>query len=134
GLVEPREHVEKRGLAGAVGANDRNDRLGRDVDRNIVDRNKPSELLHHVLCREDRRPEGRVRRCWRLDRHSGSSSSVAPIPSTSSIRLRRSGSSPCGRSTITITSRKPKMLTWRSVRLKLSPKSPGSELRTSGIR
>ena len=44
-LVEPGEHVEEGRLAGAVRADDRDDRLRRDVDRHVADRQQAAEHL-----------------------------------------------------------------------------------------
>ena len=45
GLVEARDHVEQRGLAGAVGADDRDDAALGDVDRHVLDCGDAAEAL-----------------------------------------------------------------------------------------
>ena len=55
-LVEARQAVEESGLAGAVGADQSDDAIGRDVKRNIVERDDPPEAhpdlvyLQQCLC------------------------------------------------------------------------------------
>ena len=136
-LVQPGEHVEERGLAGAVGPDDRDDRATRDVERDVGPR-PPARRTPCVTSRRcmigDRAPARGP--ATRRSRHRLSRLDAAQLcrarparsrrsrPVSSSFR-RRSGNRPCGRSTITITSRKPKMPSCRSVRLKLSPKLPG---------
>ena len=133
--VEAGEHVEERGLARAVRPDDRDDRLLRDrrsrrrrppsgrrtpSSTDSVSRTAPScssrlsgsrpalrrSCPHLVegLGLARRRRRCRRRRC----------------PPSSSLRLR-SGSRPSGRSTIMITSRKPKIPKLSSVRSKSSP-------------
>ena len=51
-LVEAGDHVEQRGLAGAVGADDRDDAALGDVDRHAVDGGDAAEVLGHVRNRE----------------------------------------------------------------------------------
>ena len=41
------DHVEERRLAGAVGADERDDRAARDVEVDVVDRQQPAEPLGH---------------------------------------------------------------------------------------
>src|SRR5205807_2277396 len=53
-LVKTCEHVEERRLSGAVWTNDRDDRPGRDVDRDSIDGDETAELLAHLLGGEDR--------------------------------------------------------------------------------
>ena len=118
------------------------DPTGMSIETSLT-ATQAAELLGHLLGAEDRTvaravrggagastltaPPPPARRRPRLV--PGSSSSVSPIPLVSSSFRRRSGIRPCGRSTITSTSRKPKMLTCRSVRLKFRPRSPGSVLK-----
>ena len=99
------------------------DRVGMsNVD--VVDREQTAESLGH-----GERPRGRARSpsapacsCPHLVKAaSPRRGAPAPIPLSSSLRLR-SGSRPSGRSTIMITSRKPKIPKLNSVRSKSRPK------------
>src|SRR4051794_7151948 len=133
GLVEAREHVEERGLAGAVRPDDRDDRLTRDLERDGVDREQAAEALRHVGRLEQhlalRALVRRFRGCRLRGLHHARASYMAsspPMPSVSSILRLRSGRSPCGLSTIMITSRKPKIPILRSAMpTPLSPTLPG---------
>ena len=57
-LVEAGDHVEQRGLAGAVGADDREDAALGDVDRHAVDGGDAAEVLGNVRNRELNRCRG----------------------------------------------------------------------------
>jgi hypothetical protein len=50
--VQPRDHVEERGLAGAVRPDQADDLAGVDVERDLVDRDDPAEPARHVADRE----------------------------------------------------------------------------------
>ncbi len=47
GPVEPADHVEQRGLAGAVGTDDRGDLAALDRDRHVLDRPHAAEPLRY---------------------------------------------------------------------------------------
>src|ERR1019366_1655917 len=131
-LVQAGEHVEQRRLARAVGPDQGHDRVTRYVERYVVDCDQPAELLGDPLGADDR--DRFWRGCGR--RHgvpSTSWASSAAISAVSSRRRLRSGSRPWGLSTITITSRKPKMPNSISVKGKLRPSFWGRLLSTSGI-
>ena len=49
GLVEARDHVEQRRLAGAVGADDGQDAAARHVERYVLAGRDAAELLRHTL-------------------------------------------------------------------------------------
>ena len=51
-LVQPRDQVEERRLAGAVRADQADDLALADVERDVVDRDDPAEPPRHVLDRE----------------------------------------------------------------------------------
>src|SRR5204863_3832974 len=70
-LVEAGEDVEEGGLARSVGADDRDDRALRDIERDVADSHKATEGLGDVLGLVDR-----------LRGHYGttSTSSVSPAP------------------------------------------------------
>ena len=53
-LVEPGDHVEERGLAGAVRPDQADDLPRLDVERDIVDRDDPAEPPRHVANLEQR--------------------------------------------------------------------------------
>jgi hypothetical protein len=48
-LVEPAEHVEERGLAGAVRPDERTDRAGLDVEGELVEGDDTAEAHPHVV-------------------------------------------------------------------------------------
>jgi hypothetical protein len=52
-LVDPGEHVEERGLARAVRADQADDRAGRDREVDVVDRDQPAELLADIYRMQD---------------------------------------------------------------------------------
>src|SRR4029077_18644786 len=52
GLVEARDQVEERRLAGAVGPDQADDLALAHVERDVVDRDDPAEPSRHVLDRE----------------------------------------------------------------------------------
>ena len=57
-LVEPRDQVEERRLAGAVRADQADDLALAHVERDVVDRDDPAEPPRHVLDREQRHGAG----------------------------------------------------------------------------
>src|SRR5204863_3207417 len=138
-VIEPGEHVEERRLAGTVRPDDRHDRFGGDVDRDVADRDESPEFLRDLIRAHDRRGlgGGRGSRGGSLGRAHVGSLSIAWSRSiscvSSSFRLR-SGKRPWGRSTMTSTRRNPKIPNERSVRLKFSPNVPGRLLKTSGMK
>src|SRR6185437_9859740 len=141
GADQAGEHVEEGGLARAVWADHGDDRVRRDVERHVVDRGEPAELLDDPVGPQDRRclRRRRVRRGGRLRAHAVPSGSLpscassAGISAVSSSCRRRSGISPCGRSTMVITSRNPKIPNSTWVSWKWKPKDEGRLLSTSGI-
>src|SRR5207245_4136791 len=48
-LVKTRQAVEESGLAGAVGADQADNAIGRDVKRNVVERDDPAEANPDVV-------------------------------------------------------------------------------------
>jgi hypothetical protein len=58
GAVEPRDQVEQRRLAGAVGPDQADDLSFGHVQRDVVDRHDAAERLRHVLDREQRHGGG----------------------------------------------------------------------------
>src|SRR5215211_1347217 len=129
GLVEAGEQVEERGLARPVRADDGDDRALRDVERHLADGEQAAERLGHLVGFED--APVAVAHAWTSNR----ASSLATPPSVSSTSRLRSGSRPCGLSTIMITSRNPKMPKLSSDRSKPWPKmSCARGVSTSGMR
>src|SRR3954469_4240523 len=55
GLIDAGEEVQERRLAGAVGADQREDRAGRDVQRHVVHRAHAAETLVQLFGLEERR-------------------------------------------------------------------------------
>ena len=111
--VEPGEHVEERRLAGAVGPDHRGDRPSCELEVEPVDGDQAAEALAHRLGGQQgsRGAHRGARSSWTVStsrRSAPAPASPAPTPCSSSFR-RRSGNRPSGRSTIMITSRKPKI-------------------------
>src|SRR5262249_54926561 len=141
GPVQPGQHVEQGRFAGAVRPDQRDNRVLRDVERDVVDGHQPPELLGDVLRAQDpgSGPSGRSGRSRVYGRAhaapspggkitvpppagaSASCASSAAIRAVSSSWRRRSGIRPCGRSTIMITSRNPKIPNSTWVSWKCSP-------------
>src|SRR6516225_5908045 len=48
GPIEPADHVEERGLAGAVWTNDRDETTAGDRERDTLYRSHPAEMLRHI--------------------------------------------------------------------------------------
>src|SRR3954454_3856781 len=143
GFVQAREHVEERRLAGAVGPDDGDDRALGDREGDVVDCGQAAELLREAHRLEQRRAgERRALRWlarvggggWIAHARTSKTDSPVPTPSVSSCLRRASGIRPCGRSTIMITSRNPKIPKPSWVRSKSSPSLLGTVLSTSGIR
>ena len=67
GLLEPGDHLEQRGLAGAVRADDADDAAGRQVEVQAVDQQRVAEALAQVLGLDHDVAEARARRDVDLD-------------------------------------------------------------------
>src|SRR4029077_4051031 len=134
--VQPGQHVEQGRLPGPVRPDQRDNRMLRKVDRYVVDGTQPPEILCDALRAQDRRseqgrrsgpagvpgrdhaapsPGGKITVTSPAGASASCASSAAIWPVSSSWR-RRAGIRPCGRSTIMITSRNPKIpnSTWVS--------------------
>src|SRR6185503_7230756 len=120
----PGDAIEKRGLAGAVRPDEREDLAALHVERDVVDRDEAAEPLRHVIDAEDRRGG----RPSRLDGHTGVSALTSTIvvsswtPFCSSCSRWRLGSSPCGRTSMTTTRMNPKT---RNLRREMNSPMPG---------
>ena len=99
-LVQPRDHVEERRLAGAVRADQPDDLARVRLDRDVVQRDYPAEQPGDVLDREQGRHPRTLKRFTRadtLDASAPAPSRCGPVPprrSGGSFRRARKTSSP----------------------------------------
>src|SRR6185437_13648093 len=78
GLVEAGDAVEDRGLAGAVGPDDRRDLARPGAERDVVDRHQPAEAHGQVLDLDQGRAHALPRRCTGCKRSDGSRWDTSP--------------------------------------------------------
>ena len=139
-LVEAGEHVEQGRLAGAVGPDQRHDRRGCGIvsETSLTATRPPNSLVtastthHRGVGSPARRRRSTGAPVLTGAALSTSWASSAAISEVSSSRRRRSGIRPCGRRTITSTSRKPKIPYSISVSGKFSPSFCGQAVEHVG--
>src|SRR5437867_1179842 len=121
--------VEERGLAGAVGADEREDLAALHVEGHVVDGQESAEPLRDVVHPEDHAVRGL--RAWvpggQGGAHTGSALTSTILVSSwtpfwSSCSRSRLGSRPCGRTSITRTRMPPNT---RNLRREMNSAMPG---------
>src|SRR6185436_8012321 len=93
GLMDAREEVQERRLAGAVGADQREDRALLDLDGGVVHRAHPAEALVKLLCLEESRHASWCLKAIHACSIPPGMNSTASVSATPSI-MRRSSPKP----------------------------------------